>query len=198
MNKMTFKSFRYTALAVAAAASLALTSCGAYDESRNAAAPTPAYAAPASALTIDETWAKAIDGGMTSAFGTVRNSTGEDITIVGASTPAAKTAELHEVIAGADGGMKMQPKEGGFVVPANGEIVLEPGNDHIMMMGLVKPVQAGDEISLTLELSTGDTLDFTAVVKDFSGANEDYGDLADDEGMDHGTDTPAGSPTHAK
>ncbi|MDD0856678.1 hypothetical protein NHF46_00510 [Arthrobacter alpinus] len=27
---------------------------------------------------------------MTSAFGTVRNSTGEDITIVGASTPAAK------------------------------------------------------------------------------------------------------------
>lgn len=208
MNKtITFPrntSLRYTLLTVAAAASLALTGCGAAVDT--GAAPSVSASSTAAALTISETWAKAIDSGMTSAFGIIRNTTDQDITVVGVSTPASKTAELHEVVAGTDGGMKMQAKKDGFSIPAHGELVLEPGAEHIMLMGLVKPVEAGDELPFSLELSNGQSLDFTAVVKDFSGANENYGDMDHGDGghgdMDHGDgghgDMDHGTPADAK
>ncbi len=202
---------RTTIISLAAATTLALAGCGAYDEGQAAsqasnAAPDSTSAA-LTTLVASETWAKAIDAGMTSAFGTIKNPTGQDITVTGVSSPASKTAELHETVMDADGTMKMQAKQGGFTVPAHGELVLEPGAGHIMLMDLVKPVAAGDDIILTLELGNGQELAFTAQVKDFSGANESYGDIEgadtdhggmdhsgmDHSGMDHGTetDTPA-------
>lgn len=187
-------SLHFIILSAAAAASVALAGCG--SAGNDAAAPMPSTTAPGSiaasgqALVISETWAKAADSGMTAAFGTIENTTDQDINIVGASTPKATTTELHEVVSGSDGGMKMQPKEGGFTVPAHGQITLEPGADHIMLMGLSAPVQSGDNIPFTLELSTGQSVDFTAVGKDFSGANENYGDLEHGD-MDHDASTDA-------
>ena len=43
-----------------------------------------------------------------------------------------------------------------------------------MLMGLSKPVKAGDEITFDLKLSDGRTVSFTAQGKDFTGANENY------------------------
>lgn len=183
------KSLRFTALTLAAAASLALTACGAYDEERAAASASDNPVASVTTLVVSETWAKAMDSGMSSAFGTIKNPTGQDITILGASSAASKTAELHETVKSTDGSMKMRPKEGGLTVPAYGEVILAPGAEHIMMMGLATPLQAGDNVTIKLELSSGDDLNFTAQVKDFSGANEDYGNMdqegADQENMDH-------------
>lgn len=43
-----------------------------------------------------------------------------------------------------------------------------------MLMGLAGPLQAGDEVELTLTLDDGTTVDASVPVKDYSGANETY------------------------
>ncbi len=43
-----------------------------------------------------------------------------------------------------------------------------------MLMGLQKPLVAGEETSFTLTFSDDSTYTFTAPVKDYSGANETY------------------------
>jgi hypothetical protein len=110
---------------------------------------------------------------MTAIFGTLTNTTGSEITVVSGSTPVAKLVELHEV-AMVDGAMKMRPKAGGFVVPANGTHVLKPGSDHIMLMGLTGPVAAGQTVEITLKTSDGTTITATAIGKEIAAGNETY------------------------
>ncbi|BDZ43085.1 hypothetical protein GCM10025865_23840 [Paraoerskovia sediminicola] len=140
--------------------------------------------AEADALTMTDPWVKAVDEGMTAAFGTLENSSDADLVVVSATTTAGSTAELHEMAEGDDGAMTMQEKEGGFVVPAGGEHVLEPGGDHVMVMGVTDPILAGDPIEVTLTLEDGSTLDVEAPARTYSGANESYDEHGDD-GHDH-------------
>lgn len=88
----------------------------------------------------------------------------------------------------------MQEKKGGFTVPAGESLSLKPGGDHIMVMGLTKPIKPGEEISLDLVTADQQSFPVTAIAKDYSGAQEDYapgeaddeGDGADHKDMDHG------------
>ena len=185
------KKLVYPALSLLAAAALALTGCA-------PAASTPApssSAAPASvsaALAVSQPWVKAAPSGMTGGFGVIKNTSDTDITVTGASTPAARMVELHETVAGSTGAMQMQAKQGGFVIPAGGELDLSPGASHLMLMGLAAPITAGTEVTFTLALAGGGSFDFTAVAKDFSGANENYVEEGG-AGMSHGQPSTTGS-----
>lgn len=158
-------------LAALAVGSAALTGCG--DDAPGTAAPSSAPASAAAPLTFKDAWVKAADKGMSAAFGTLVNSTGADLTVVSATTPASSRVELHEVV-GTGGGMKMQPREGGFVVPAHGGLELKPGGYHLMLMGLAEAIEPGDQIAFTLTLKDGSTVAFTALAKSFTGGNETY------------------------
>lgn len=174
------------AAAVLAVSAVALTGCG----SSTPAAETSPTADDAAVLTMSGAWAKAAEsGGMTGAFGTLENSGDEDLTVVAASSPAASTVELHEVAMDDDGAMVMREIEGGFVVPAGSEYLLEPGASHLMLMGLTDGLLAGDTVTITLELADGSTLDVDAVAKDFAGANESYGAENGQGNENHGTET---------
>jgi copper(I)-binding protein len=145
-------------------------------------------------LALVDPWVKAAEEGMTSAFGTLVNDTGRDLQLIGASTAAAGMIELHETTSDGSGGMSMQEKEGGFPVPDGGELVLEPGGNHLMLMDLAAPLQPGDEVELALDFEDGTELTVTATVKDFAGAQEHYepegstGSGASDAGGDHDHD----------
>lgn len=139
--------------------------------------------AAADGLSIDDAWVKSADEGMSAAFGALENASTEDVTITSVTTTASTELELHETVSNDSGEMVMQEKDGGFVIPAGGSFVLEPGGNHIMLMDLVAPLIAGDEVTFTVTLSDGSTFDFTAPVKDFSGANEEY--VGDEMDMDH-------------
>lgn len=77
----------------------------------------------------------------------------------------------------------MQEKKGGFSIPAGESLNLKPGGDHIMVMGLTKPIKPGEEISLQLVTSDKQSFPVTAIAKDYSGAQENYAPgEADDEG----------------
>lgn len=163
------KSPLRAALVAALALTLAACSGGASQSS----------ATYADSLTITDAWAKAADSGMTAAFGEVTNSSTSDITIVLATSPSTSMVELHEVV-----DEVMRPVEGGFVIPAGETLTLEPGGYHLMFMDVIAPIVAGDEVTVTLTLDDGSELTFTAVAKDFAGANEEY-----DGGMDMDMDS---------
>ncbi|MFC9561326.1 copper chaperone PCu(A)C [Agromyces sp. NPDC056965] len=159
------------ALGAALAAVLALAGCAG-----GATAETPAasvQAEAAASVTVTDAWVKAGDDGMTALFGMVDNGGASSITLSGAETDAAEMTELHETVE-SDGAMTMREKEGGFEIEAGGHLMLEPGANHVMLMGLTGPLRAGDEVTVTLAFSDGSTLDVVAPVKDYQGANEQY------------------------
>lgn len=73
-----------------------------------------------------------------------------------------------------DGEMKMQQKDGGFVVPAGGDHVLEPGNDHVMVMDMSDPVEPGEDVEITLTLDDGTTYTYTAQGREAEVGDEEY------------------------
>ncbi|MET8278941.1 copper chaperone PCu(A)C [Micromonospora sp. NPDC005174] len=171
-----FGSQRRPAVALAVAAALVAfgaTGCGSSDPS-SAAQPSPSVSASATAgvVTVRDPWVKAADKGMTAAFGTLVNDADTDVTLTSAAT-SASPMELHEMTM-KDGKMVMQQKQGGIVIKARSSHALEPGGDHLMLMSIAKPVQAGDELTFTLTFADGRTQQFTAVAKPFTGAQESY------------------------
>jgi periplasmic copper chaperone A len=144
----------------------ALAACGSSSGSAQDSEALPA-------VTVTDAWIRASDGPMTGIFGDIANTSGADVTIVSATNSASAMTEIHEM-AMVDGKMVMQEKAGGVVLPAASTTYLEPGGDHIMAMGMTAPVAPGDEVEVTLTLSTGDTVTFTAVAKDSAAGDEEY------------------------
>ncbi len=68
--------------------------------------------------------------------------------LLGARTAAAAEVQIHETATGEDGSTTMRPVDG-LDLPADGELVLEPGGYHLMLVD-VERVEAGDEVDVTL------------------------------------------------
>ncbi|MFY9331339.1 MAG: copper chaperone PCu(A)C [Candidatus Nanopelagicales bacterium] len=166
------------------AGAITLSGCGSNSDS--AATDDTASSSSATVLVTDA-WIRTTDGTMTGIFGVISNTTDEDITIDSASNTASSMTELHEM-AMIDGQMVMQEKAGGVVLPAGQQVVLEPGADHIMAMGLIAPVVAGEEVEVTLTLSNGETLSFMAIGKESAAGDESYhsDDMSSDDMMSDG------------
>jgi copper(I)-binding protein len=166
---------------LALASGLSLAACGSDDTGSNdtkagsqhtTAAATSA--AKTSQIMVDDAWVKATDSDMTAMFGTVMNHSGKDRTIVSAKADVAGMVQLHETVADGSGATTMKEKKGGFPLSAGKSVTLQPGGDHVMLMGLKKKLQAGDTVTVTLTLDDGSAVKVQAPVKPFSGAKETY------------------------
>lgn len=78
----------------------------------------------------------------------VENSGPQADMLTGAEADIAKRVELHAT-SHEDGQMKMHHHHS-FEVPADGSLELAPGALHIMLMGLVEPLEAGQSFDLKL------------------------------------------------
>ena len=107
---------------------------------------------------------------MTGSFMTINNSGGADVTLVGGSSKDADRIEIHEVVGG-----QMQPLSDGLVIKAGKSVKLRMGGFHVMLLGLNRDLKAGDEITVTLEFDDGQSIDYTAPVKDIAMDDEKYG-----------------------
>ncbi|MDN5567365.1 MAG: copper chaperone PCu(A)C [Paracoccus sp. (in: a-proteobacteria)] len=89
----------------------------------------------------------------------------------------AERVELHTHTQEGDV-MKMGRIEGGIDIPAHEQHMLERGGDHVMLLGLTRPLKDGDTIDLTLDFGDCGTESVTATM-----------DNARNDGhpMDHGT-----------
>ena len=178
----TMRTHTRAAFVAASALALALTTTAcATDDTDTTTAATPAAAADtadtadsaaSTPVTFDDGWAKATGTEMTGVFGTITNPGDADLHLTGVESDLGGSAELHETVPGASG-MMMQEREDGFVIPAGGELVLEPGGNHIMLMELGRPITTGQQITLTLEFD-GAEQDVTVSARDFQGGDEEY------------------------
>lgn len=194
------RTHRTTMLLGALALTTVLGACGSdeattsgSDSSGSSSTSDSASATEAESLTMTDPWVKSAEDGMTAAFGTLVNTGDRDVTIVSAETDVTDVMELHETVQNDDGAMAMQEKDGGFVVPAGGEHELAPGGDHLMIMDLLRPVEPGEALTVTLTFADGSTTDVEATVKEFTGADEDYQDGDGDQDMDMDMDEDMGS-----
>lgn len=129
---------RVAALAAVGAATVALLAGGGGEETEKAAEVSDTVAATGE-ITVSDGWVRATKGtsdtSMTGAFMRIRNTNDSQVTLVGAASEVAKTAEIHEMVM-KDGAMVMQPVEGGLEILAGETAVLQPGGNHVMLMGL--------------------------------------------------------------
>lgn len=189
---------RLTSLAAVALIALPLASCSTDDET---ATSTPAAemttdemaTAEMADITIEDGWVKAADEDeMTAAFGTLTNHSDADIEIVSIATDLANNPQLHETVVDTSGASEMSQVEG-FVIPAEGTHVLEPGGDHLMLMDLTGEIESGTSATLELTTAEGDLFEIELPVREFTGAEESYDEGQsdmdmDDSDMDHSDD----------
>jgi hypothetical protein len=108
------------------------------------------------------------------AYMTIENTGSAADALIGASSPAATTAEVHETVvmgspapgASADGGMMgMQPVKR-LEIPAGGTVELKPGSYHIMLIGLKQDLKVGDSVEITLTFEKVGEIKVTATVRE--------------------------------
>lgn len=131
--------------------------------------PTPNTEATPSARTdgiaIRDPWARmGMTGDNSAAYFYVTNDQGED-TLVQATSSVANSVELHTVIKGDDGMMKMRPVDGGIPIPAQGNQTLKPGSYHIMLIGLTRDLKKGDTFEVQLTFKTAGPVSVTVEVR---------------------------------
>ncbi|MGB0661080.1 MAG: copper chaperone PCu(A)C [Mangrovicoccus sp.] len=106
----------------------------------------------ADGLTITDPYARSA-GKMAkagAAFMVLENTGDTDDRLVAAASDIAAKVELHTHIADGNGVMRMVEVEDGFAVPAGQSHALKRGGDHVMFMGLKRPLEQGEMVTVTL------------------------------------------------
>jgi copper(I)-binding protein len=107
---------------------------------------------------------------MTGSFMTIMNRSGDDVKLIGGSSPVAGIVEIHEVIDG-----QMIAMAGGLTIPAHGQVEFRMGGYHVMLLELDHSLLSGEEVEVTLEFSDGEKVTYTAPVKSIAMDDEKYG-----------------------
>ena len=142
------------------------------DDDGPASTPTPGVeGVKLGDLTLAGGWVRTTANDVSAGYMAIHNAGLED-TSVSASSPIAPMVQLHEVVTEGSSS-KMQEKEGGFVVPAQGMVELKPGGYHIMLMGLTGPLDEGDEVELTLTFEKAGDITLTLPVQKADGSSMD-------------------------
>ena len=134
-------------------------------------------------LTITAPWARA-SAAMAragAAFMAIANAGAED-RLIAAAADVSERIELHTHIM-EDGVMRMREVEGGIVIGAEGDTMLEPGGLHVMFLGLEGPFQEGTSFPLTLTFEQAGEVTVEVEVRS---ATAGAMDRHDHGGHDHG------------
>ncbi|MCI4678736.1 copper chaperone PCu(A)C [Rhodoblastus acidophilus] len=129
------------------------------------AAAAPAFA-QGGAVTIAQPWSRATPGGATTGavYMTIENKSAAEDRLTGASSDVAAKTEIHEMKM-VNGVMEMRGISGGLAVPAHGSVAFKPGGYHVMLIGLKKPLKAGETVPLTLDFAKAGKIEISARVQ---------------------------------
>jgi copper(I)-binding protein len=125
-------------------------------------------------LKIEEPWVREAPPGAMALAGymEIKNPGGEARALVGAESPAFERVELHLSVH--EDGMARMIAQESMPIPAGGELELEPGGYHLMLMKPRQTLTAGDSVSMTLRFDDGSVMELEMPVVKAAG------------GMDHG------------
>ncbi len=119
----------------------------------------PGRSAPETAqplVQVADAWVRQAVPGQTATGGFMTLTASRELTLVGFASPAAGETELHDMVM--DGDVMRMRAMPSLALPAGQPVALRPGvgGQHLMLMGLKRPLKAGDTLSLTLKLRTPD------------------------------------------
>ena len=100
-----------------------------------------------------DAWARATAPGQETGgvFLSLRNGGGVEDRLIAATTPVARSVEIHSMtMEGEIMRMRRQPDVG---IAAASSVKLGPGGTHLMLMGLGSPLMAGTSFPLTLQFA---------------------------------------------
>ena len=120
-------------------------------------------AAQPSTMRAEQPWARATAPRQTVGGVYVTLISPVDDRLLGASSPVAGHAEVHEMTM--DGNvMKMRELADGLKLPAGQAVALTPGGLHVMLVGLQRPLVAGQVIPVQLRFEHAAPLDLQVQV----------------------------------
>ena len=110
-------------------------------------------------LSIRHPWARATPPGTNVGVGyfEIRNNGSQPDRLLSATTPAAKSVEMH-VTEHADNVAKMRHLKA-FEVPARERLTLEPNGAHLMLIDLVQPLEKGKRFPMKLRFERAGEVD---------------------------------------
>ena len=98
---------------------------------------------------------------MTGCYLTLTAATADRLVTV--SSPDANIVQIHQ--SRIESGMMMMGElREGLPLPAGQTVALEPGGNHLMLMGVKEPLVAGDTVTLALTFASSAPLEVTATV----------------------------------
>jgi copper(I)-binding protein len=152
----------------------AIAGCGENDEKATTTTTTD--------VTITNPWARVTTPGqdMGAAYMTITGPEGDKLIKAEVDPSIADHAELHKAVMATDGGSKDEmSSSGGDMHSSNSKkmtmvevpsipvpAMLKPGGYHVMLIGLKKPIAAGDTVKLTLTFDQAGEKQVTATAKD--------------------------------
>ncbi len=123
-----------------------------------------AAAQPAPSITLDDAWSRAtMTPAQAGAIYVTITDHGAPDRLIGASTPVAGKAELHESIR--DGNIMKMRSVAALAVTPKAPTSLSPGGYHIMLTELKQPLAAGQTFPLTLTFEKAGAVQTTVTVK---------------------------------
>jgi copper(I)-binding protein len=120
-------------------------------------------------ISVDNAWVRPTVGEQDATGGYLTITSQEPLALVGVASPAADIAEVHEMKMDGDI-MRMRMAER-IELKAGEPLELKPGGYHLMLMSLTAPIQAGQEIELSLQFEKPDGSRIEMPVKAVAGQN---------------------------
>jgi copper(I)-binding protein len=160
---------------------LALSACSKSQEGTGASkpaeqAPEAQLAAPVALnVQVTDAWVRPAVEGQKATGAYLSVTANQAVRFVGASSPVAKTVELHEMKMDGDV-MRMRKVDGGVELKADQAFRLEPGGYHLMLLDLTQAMVDGQDIDITLQMqkADGSTQDIPTKAKVRSLANDEH------------------------
>ncbi len=147
--------------------------------------------APAQIL-VEDAYARASSPAAQSgaAFMQIVNQGDQDDRVISATSDVSERVELHTHLEDANGVMRMVEVEDGFPLAAGETYSLARGGDHIMFLGLTRPLVHGEEVEVTITFEQAEPL---TVMIPVDLERQDHGAMGHgghdhDHNHDHGTD----------
>ncbi len=121
-------------------------------------------ASPTATLQVEGAWARATPPSATvaAAYLVLDNRGRKADRLLSLSSPRAGRVEVHAIVH--DGNVAKMKRIDPLHLAAGERLVLEPGGTHIMLMGLVSPLVAGQRVPLTLRFEVAGEVAVEAVV----------------------------------
>jgi copper(I)-binding protein len=128
-------------------------------------------------VTVSDPWVRAPAPGQKIAGVYMQITSGKTAFLISGSSPASKSVEIHEMALD-NNVMKMRPVVR-LELPAGKPVELKPGGYHMMLVDLVRPLDKGDTVPITLTVEGADgqrhTIDVKAGVRDFTAMGRQHG-----------------------